>query len=58
MLEIFHDYFLSLLNEVANPQKRVFAGYLFTAAAIAMLWLCVVEKTSPKTVRVANPCAQ
>ena len=49
MLELFHDYLLGLLNEVANPQKRVFAGYLFTAAAIAMLWLCVVEKTSPKT---------
>ena len=49
MLELFHDYLLGLLNEVANPQKRVFAGYLFTAVAIAMLWLCVVEKTSPKT---------
>ena len=49
MLEFFSDYFLSLLNELANPQKRVFAGYLFTAVAIAMLWLCVVEKTSPKT---------
>ena len=49
MLEFPHDYFLSLFNEVANPQKRVFAGYLFTAAAIAMLWLCVVEKTAPKT---------
>ena len=49
MLELFYDYFLSLLNEVANPQKRVFVGYLFAAVAIAMLWLCVVEKTSLKT---------
>ena len=49
MLELFHDYFLSLLNEGANPQKRVFIGYLFAAVVIAMLWLCIVEKTSPKT---------
>ena len=49
MLELFYDYFLSLLNEVVNPQKRVFVGYLFAAVAIAMLWLCVVEKTSLKT---------
>ena len=49
MLELFNDYFLSLLNEVANPQKRVFVGYLISAAAIALLWLCVVEKLSPKT---------
>ena len=49
MLELFHDYFLSLLNEVVNPQKRVFVGYLFAAVAIAMLWLCVVEKTSLMT---------
>ena len=49
MLEIFNDYFLSLLNEVVNPQKRVFVGYLFSAVAIALLWLCVIEKLSPKT---------
>ena len=49
MLELFHDYFLSLLNEVASPQKRVFIGYLLSAAAIALLWLCIVEKLSPKT---------
>ena len=36
--------FLSLLNEFASPQKRVFVGYLSSAVAIALLWLCVVEK--------------
>lgn len=49
MPEFFNDYFLSLLNEVTNPQKRVFVGYLLSAVAIALLWLCVVEKLSPKT---------
>ena len=49
MPDLFNEYFLSLLNEVSNPQKRVFVGYLFSAVAIAMLWLCVVEKSSPKT---------
>ena len=49
MLELFNEYFLSLLNEVANPQKRVFVGYLLSAVAIALLWLCTVEKLSPKT---------
>jgi sterol desaturase/sphingolipid hydroxylase (fatty acid hydroxylase superfamily) len=49
MTDFFTDYFLSLLNEVANPQKRVFVGYLFSAVAVALLWLCVVEKLSPKT---------
>ena len=49
MPEFFDDYFLSLLNELANPQKRVFVGYLSSAVAIALLWLCVVEKLSLKT---------
>ena len=49
MLELSNDYFLSLLNEVANPQKRVFYGYLLSAFAMALLWLCAVEKLSPKT---------
>ena len=49
MPELFTDLFLSLFNEVANPQKRVFVGYLASALAIALLWLCFVEKTSPKT---------
>ena len=49
MLELFNDYCLSLLNEVANPQKRVFFGYLLSAGAIALLWLCFVEKLQPKT---------
>ena len=44
MPEVFDDYFLSLLNEFASPQKRVFVGYLSSAVAIALLWLCVVEK--------------
>ncbi len=48
MLELINDYFLSLLNELANPQKRVFFGYLLSAVAIALLWLCAVEKLSPK----------
>ena len=48
MLELFTDYFLGLFNEVVNPQKRVFVGYLFSAVAIALLWLCFVEKISPK----------
>ena len=49
MPEFFNDYFLSLLNEIANPQKRVFVGYLLSAMVIAFLWLCVVEKLSLKT---------
>ena len=49
MLELFNDYFLSLLNEIANPQKRVFVGYLLSAVVIALLWLCVAEKLSLKT---------
>ena len=49
MLELTNDYFLNLLNEVINPQKRVFVGYLFSAVVIALLWLCCVEKFSIKT---------
>ena len=49
MLELTNDYFLNLLNEVINPQKRVFVGYLFSAMVIALLWLCCVEKFSIKT---------
>ena len=49
MPELFTDYFLSLFNEMVNPQKRVFVGYLISALAIALLWLYFVEKTSPKT---------
>ncbi len=49
MPELFTDYFAGLFNEVVNPQKRVFVGYLFSALAIALLWLCLVEKISPKT---------
>ena len=49
MPEFLDDYFLSLLNELANPQKRVFVGYLSSAVAVALLWLCVVEKLSLKT---------
>ena len=49
MPELFTDFFSSLFNEVVNPQKRIFVGYLFSALAIALLWLCFVEKSSPKT---------
>ena len=34
---------------LVDPQKRVFVGYLSSAVAIALLWLCVVEKLSPKS---------
>ena len=49
MPELFTSYFLSLFNEMVNPQKRLFVGYLVSALAIALLLLCFVEKTSPKT---------
>ena len=49
MPELFTDFFSSLFNEVVNPQKRIFVGYLFSALTIALLWLCFVEKSSPKT---------
>ena len=49
MPELFTDYFLSLFNEVVNPQKRVFVGYLVSALVIGLLWLYFVEKTLPKT---------
>jgi sterol desaturase/sphingolipid hydroxylase (fatty acid hydroxylase superfamily) len=49
MPEFFDDYFLSLLHELVDPQKRVFVGYLSSAVTIALLWLCVIEKLSLKT---------
>lgn len=46
MLELITEFLLGLYNELANPQKRVFAGYLLSAIAIAAIWICVVEKQS------------
>ena len=49
MFEIIPDFFGNLLNELGSPQKRIFVGYLASAVAIAMLWLCFVEKISTRS---------
>ena len=43
------DFLQPLFEEFANPQKRIFVGYLASAVLLALIWLCVVERTSAKS---------
>jgi sterol desaturase/sphingolipid hydroxylase (fatty acid hydroxylase superfamily) len=38
-----------LFEEFANPQKRIFVGYLASAVLLALIWLCIAERASAKT---------
>lgn len=38
MLEILTDYWASLLQQPFDPRKRIYLGYLVSAAVIAILW--------------------
>ena len=48
MPELFLDFLQPLFDEFANPQKRIFVGYLASAVLLALFWLCIVEKVSTK----------
>ena len=48
MIELITEFLHSLYFELANPQKRVFIGYLGSALIIALMWLCFIEKFSFK----------
>ena len=49
MFESFLNNFIADISSTfTNPQKRVFAGYLFSAMVIAVLWLVLHQKQSLK----------
>ena len=49
MLELISDFLQPLFEEFANPQKRIFVGYLASAVLLALIWLCIAERASAKT---------
>ena len=49
MLELIKDFLQPLFEEFANPQKRIFVGYLASAVLLALIWLCIAERASAKT---------
>jgi sterol desaturase/sphingolipid hydroxylase (fatty acid hydroxylase superfamily) len=48
MLELISDFLQPLFEEFANPQKRIFVGYLASAVLLALIWLCIAERDSVK----------
>ena len=48
MLELIPDFLQDFFEEFANPQKRIFVGYLVSAFVLALVWLCIAERDSAK----------
>ena len=48
MLELIPDFLQDFFAEFANPQKRIFVGYLLSAFVVALVWLCIAERDSTK----------
>ena len=48
MLELIPDFLQDFFAEFANPQKRIFVGYLLSAFVLALVWLCIAERDSAK----------
>jgi sterol desaturase/sphingolipid hydroxylase (fatty acid hydroxylase superfamily) len=48
MLELIPDFLQDFFAEFANPQKRIFVGYLLSAFVVAFVWLCIAERDSTK----------
>ena len=48
MLELIPDFLQDFFEEFANPQKRIFVGYLLSAFVLALVWLCIAERDSTK----------
>ena len=48
MLELIPDFLQDFFEEFANPQKRIFVGYLLSAFVVALVWLCIAERDSAK----------
>ena len=48
MHELIPDFLQDFFEEFANPQKRIFAGYLLSAFGLALVWLCFAERRSAK----------
>jgi sterol desaturase/sphingolipid hydroxylase (fatty acid hydroxylase superfamily) len=48
MLELIPDFLQDFFEEFANPQKRIFVGYLASAFVVALVWLCIAERDSAK----------
>lgn len=44
MTEFIQQYIADLYTAFSNPEKRVFIGYLLSAAVIALLWLVIIGK--------------
>ena len=48
MLDLIPDFLQDFFEEFANPQKRIFFGYLLSAFVLALVWLCIAERDSAK----------
>jgi len=48
MHELIPDFLTDFFEEFANPQKRIFVGYLLSAFVLALFWLCIAERDSAK----------
>ena len=48
MFELVPDFLQDFFEEFANPQKRIFVGYLLSAFVVALVWLCIAERDSAK----------
>ena len=48
MLDVIPDFLQDFFEEFANPQKRIFVGYLLSAFVLALVWLCIAERDSTK----------
>jgi sterol desaturase/sphingolipid hydroxylase (fatty acid hydroxylase superfamily) len=48
MLNLIPDFLQGFFEEFANPQKRIFVGYLLSAFVLAIVWLCIAERDSAK----------
>ena len=48
MHELIPDFLQDFFEEFANPQKRIFVGYLLSAFVVALVWLCIAERDSAK----------
>ena len=48
MLDLIPDFLQDFFEEFANPQKRIFVGYLLSAFVLALVWLCIAERDSAK----------
>jgi sterol desaturase/sphingolipid hydroxylase (fatty acid hydroxylase superfamily) len=48
MITLIPGFLQDFFEEFANPQKRIFVGYLLSAFGLALVWLCIAERDTAK----------